>query len=261
MNSSVVIIITNQTTLHSARKIVFNLMLGVIVGFSVGSLIVLMLTCGSGSIHHLSLASGARGAHEAAADSRHRMRRSDDDDDVQGDMFEPRIHLNGKPPRADGKARSSSSNASSVVARPRYVAEELSIRHKLFVAILSTTPTLASPLAIMHNRSFVMAMTSGGSDGESHSGSSKLNNRLTFFSSNAAVVSEQRLAEITPAGISLVNFNDGRIALLPLHAIKYIADNHVHAFDWYFFALDTTFWRANKVYILSLLFAFLVINN
>lgn len=114
------------------------------------------------------------------------------------------------------------------LVRPRHTSVELGIRNKLFVGVLSKTRML-SPLASYLNQTLSAA-----------------SNKATFFINNAEM-SEKRLLETTPPGVKVVNFNDDRDHLLAFHSLKYVIDNYIDTYDWFFFVTDETFIRANKV--------------
>ena len=64
-------------------------------------------------------------------------------------------------------------------------------------------------------------------------------------------MNEKLLLDMTPSGVSVVNFNDNRDHLLPFHAFKYTA-NQLNEYDWFFFVTDRTFVRGNKVNLADL---------
>lgn len=138
----------------------------------------------------------------------------------QIDEFEPRINLEGKPKKPQKVAQK--------LIRPRYASVELNIRYKLFVGVISTTRTLTS-LATFMNESL-----------------SKVSNKATFFVNNAEM-NEKLLLESTPPGINVVNFNDDRDHLLPFHSLKYVIDNYINTYDWFFFVTDRTYIRSSRV--------------
>lgn len=70
--------------------------------------------------------------------------------------------------------------------------------------------------------------------------------KLTFFVNNP-YMNENALLETTPSGINVVNFNDEHDNLLPFHALKYIQDNYMTQYDWFFLVSDSTFVRAAKL--------------
>lgn len=73
--------------------------------------------------------------------------------------------------------------------------------------------------------------------------------KATFFVNNAEM-NENLLLESTPPGLKVVNFNDNRDHLLALHSIKYVIENYIDAYDWFFFVTDDTFVRPNKAILL-----------
>lgn len=117
------------------------------------------------------------------------------------------------------------------LVRPRHTSVELGMRNKLFVGVLSTSRML-SPLASYLNESLT-----------------KCASKTTFFVNNAEM-SEHVLLETTPPGLKVVNFNDDRDHLLALHSMKYVIDNYIDVYDWFFFVTDQTFIRPYKVVFL-----------
>lgn len=136
------------------------------------------------------------------------------------DDFEPRINLQGKPKHP--------SKTPGKIFRPRYASIELNIRYKLFIGIISTTRMLSN-FSIFLNQTL-----------------STVSKKVTFFVNNAEM-NEKLLLETTPPGVNVVNFNDDRDFLLPFHSLKYVIDNYIEEFDWFFFVTDTTFVRPQKV--------------
>lgn len=135
------------------------------------------------------------------------------------DDYEPRINLQDKPKKP--------SKPSQKLIRPRYLATELKIRKSLFIGILSTNRQLSS-------------FTSYYNETLSQIG------RLTFFI-NDPNMNEDDLLKKTPPGVSVVNFNDGQDHFLPLHALKYVQDNFLTKYDWFFFVTDRTFVRPSML--------------
>lgn len=138
----------------------------------------------------------------------------------QIDEFEPRINLQGKPKKPQKPVQK--------LVRPRYATTELNIRYKLFVAIISSSRTLTN-LATFFNQTV-----------------GPFAKKLTFFVNNAEM-NEKLLLESTPPGISVVNFNDDRDHLLPFHTLKYVVDNYIQQYDWFFFISDNSYIRAPRV--------------
>jgi hypothetical protein len=153
-------------------------------------------------------------------EERHKLDLLEQEHQKHIDEFEPRINLQGKPKKP--------SKQNEKVIRPRYASVELNMRYKLFIGIISTSRTLTN-FASFYNQSL-----------------NKYSRKLTFFVNNANM-NEKLLLETTPPGINVVNFNDDRDHLLALHSIKYVIDNYVDTFDWFFFVTDTTFIRSAKV--------------
>lgn len=141
----------------------------------------------------------------------------------QIDEFEPRINLQGKPKQPSKPAQK--------LVRPRYASVELKIRYKLFVGIISTSQMLTN-FSTFLNESLT-----------------QVSKKVTFFVNNAQM-NEKLLLDTTPPGVNVVNFNDDRDHLLPFHSLKYVIDNYIENYDWFFFVTDNTFIRSQKVSLL-----------
>ena len=135
-------------------------------------------------------------------------------------LNEPRINLKGKPKKPQKLVQK--------LIRPRYASVELKMRKKMFVGIVSTSRQLTD-LASFMNKTI-----------------SQFAKKVTFFVNNAEM-NEKLLYETTPPGLNVVNFNDDRDNLLPFHSLKYVIDNYIDEYDWFFFVSDNTFIRASKV--------------
>ena len=138
----------------------------------------------------------------------------------QKDDYEPRINLKGKPKEPQKSIKKP--------VRSRYISTELNMRQQLFVGVVSTSRVL-SKFATFSNQTI-----------------SPYADRVTFFNNNPGM-NEQLLLDTTPPGINVVNFNDPNINLLPFHTLKYVVENHIDFYDWYFFVTDKTYVRASKV--------------
>lgn len=101
----------------------------------------------------------------------------------QIDDFEPRINLQDKPKRP--------SKPTQKLQRPRYLSTELGIRKRIFVGVLASGRHLSPHVPLLNETLYKDA------------------SRLTFFVNNPEM-NENNLLETTPAGISVVNFNDGK---------------------------------------------------
>jgi hypothetical protein len=196
-------------------KLLFNtrsllpLMIGIIVGFAFSLLCTPLFDCQNTFGRHQLLSSGQSFESLDLIEQQ-----------KQADEFEPRINLQGKPKKPQ--------KAVQKLIRPRYASTELNIKYKLFVGIISTSKILTS-LAAFYNQTITPYA-----------------NKLTFFVNNADM-NEKLLLETTPPGLNVVNFNDDRENLLPFHSLKYVFDNYIQDYDWFYFITDNSFVRIAKV--------------
>lgn len=113
------------------------------------------------------------------------------------------------------------SNPNKKPVRPRFVATELGIREKLFVAVLTSQDTVNS-FALAVNKTTAHYVTK----------------QMYFSTSKSGNV---------PAGMPLVSFSDKNSKHLPLHVLKYISEHFSHTYDYYMFITDRTYIRAEKI--------------
>lgn len=226
-------------------------MIGVIVGFGLSLLCTPIFYCDSASFSFRFFESGSVNLSMLRMPGnkmdREQMRLYLLEQQRQIDDFEPRINLEGKPKRPAKPVQK--------LVRPRYTSVELGVRKKLFVGILSTSRML-TPLASYLNQSMVKSAASSASASLWSLSALSLESSQpppTFFVNNAEM-SEHLLLESTPPGLKVVNFNDDRDHLLALHSIKYVIDNYIDVYDWFFFVTDDTFVRPDKVLILLFFF-------
>ncbi|XP_062616412.1 chondroitin sulfate glucuronyltransferase-like [Saccostrea cucullata] len=105
--------------------------------------------------------------------------------------------------------------------RPRFVATELGIREKLFVAVLTSQDTVNS-FALAVNKTTAHYVTK----------------QMYFSTSKSGNI---------PAGMPVVSFTDKNKHYLPLHVLKYISEHYSHSYDYYMFITDRTYIRAEKI--------------
>jgi hypothetical protein len=146
-----------------------------------------------------------------------RSRSLSSDSDSQGDEYEPRINLAGKPKKAR--------KTPILLNRPRYYSTELGIREKLFVGVLSSQRNI-STRGVALNKTIA-----------------HLVDKVMFF---IDAPGHKKLNISMPGGI--VGFTDTRRTLKPFHMLKYITDNFLDEFDFYFLVKDATYIRARKLY-------------
>lgn len=155
---------------------------------------------------------------------------------VEPDEFEPRINLQAKPrvPTGDKEAK---------VIRPRHASTELGIRKKLFIGIICTGNSISAPYATFHSKSFSRVQ-----EMNKYQELESRGNTVIFFVNNPEMINNSSSSTThSPDLLNVVNFYDDRDHLLTFHAIKYIMDNYIEQFDWFFLVTDTTFIRFSKV--------------
>lgn len=108
------------------------------------------------------------------------------------------------------------------VARPRYIASELGIKEKLFVAVLTSSNTV-DKLGVAMDKTLTKHMT-----------------KVIFFSSEKP--------KQTPNGLPLVAFGDKHLELLPIHVLRYIKEHYADNYDFYLFISDRTYLRAERYF-------------
>ena len=134
------------------------------------------------------------------------------------DEYAPKVNLAGKPLKAQ--------KSPQTISRPRYFSTELGIRKKLFVAVLTTQRTI-NTYGIAVNKT-----------------ASHLVDKLTFFI-DAPGTQKLNVSYLNLPGI--VGFIDTRIVLKPFHVLKYIKDNFIDNYDFFFIVNDNAFIKARKL--------------
>lgn len=135
------------------------------------------------------------------------------------DDYEPRINLAGKPQKAQ--------KTPQTLIRPRYFSTELGIKDKLFIGILTKADTLVE-YAVALNKTVA-----------------HLVDKIMYF---IDAPSAQRLNVSTLKLPGIVGFTDTREILKPFHVLKYIIDNFLEEFDFFFIVRDTTYIRGRDLY-------------
>lgn len=131
------------------------------------------------------------------------------------DEYEPRINIEAKPKVAK--------KVPKVFVRPRYYSTELGIKEKLFVGLL-TSPEYLYSRAVAFNKTVA-----------------HLVNKVRYFIS----IPEGTKPNISLPGI--VGFTDTRSILQPFHTLKYITDNYLEDYDYYFLIKDTSYVNARQL--------------
>ncbi|KAH9518485.1 hypothetical protein Btru_016921 [Bulinus truncatus] len=139
--------------------------------------------------------------------------------DAQNDeSYEPRVL---DPPMEESKFKLDT-KAGAKFYRPKFAATELGIREKLFVAVLSSKDTL-NTLAVAVNRTISQYVT-----------------KTVYFI--------DKKAPVVPAGMIIVNFDDGYNHLMPTNVFKFVIKKYGQDYDYYMFLSDKGYIRAEKVF-------------
>lgn len=134
------------------------------------------------------------------------------------DVYEPKINLAAKPKIA--------SKPSNGMIRPRFHKAELGIRNKLFLGIL-TSPDTISTLAVALNKT-----------------TSQFVNKIMYFI-DAPSAQRLNVSKLKLPGI--VGFTDTRKSLKPFHLVKYISDNFLEDYDYFFIVKDTSYIHGQRL--------------
>lgn len=132
------------------------------------------------------------------------------------ESYEPRINLAGKPLKAQKTPQN--------FVRPRYYSTELGIRDKLFVGVV-TSPKTFPTLGESFNKTIYHVV-----------------NKVLYFSESDP---SQRKSQTILNG--LIQFADSRLILKPFHMLKYIADNLLDEFDYFYLVNDSTYVNGRKL--------------
>jgi hypothetical protein len=143
--------------------------------------------------------------------------------------YEPRIQplqqeLNSNN---NNKSLSTSTQSSNTpkVTRPRYIADELGIREKVLVAVL-TEPNHLNTFALFLNQTLQEYV-----------------NRLLFFIDDDV--------QDFPRGMQIVAIHDKRTYLKPFYVLKYLAEKMIKLYDWFVLVPDKTYIRGFKVNLIK----------
>lgn len=131
------------------------------------------------------------------------------------DEYEPKININSKPQQAQ--------KVPKTLVRPRYYSTELGIREKLFVGVITSQEYL-------HSRDIAVNKTIA-----------HIVDKIRYFIS----IPEGTKPNVTLPGI--VGFTDTRSILKPFHTMKYIIDNYLENYDYYFLIKDVSYINAKKL--------------
>lgn len=138
------------------------------------------------------------------------------DDEYQGaDDFEPQVNLAQKPMQAKKQVKS--------LVRPRYFSTELNVKlDRLFVGVLTEQDNIDS-ISTAFNKT-----------------TAHLVNKIKFFIHADNVKTNFKLKNI-------VGFTDTRENYRPFHVLKYIADNYVEDYDFFFLIEDSAYVNAKML--------------
>ena len=131
------------------------------------------------------------------------------------DDYEPKINVKEKPQQAQKTPKA--------FIRPRYYSTELGIREKLFVGIITNREYL-------HSKGVALNKTI-----------SHFVDKIRFFIS----IPEGTKPNVSLPGI--VGFTDTRNILKPFHVMKYIIDNYLEDYDYYFLVKDSAFINTRRL--------------
>ncbi|XP_076758264.1 chondroitin polymerizing factor isoform X1 [Xylocopa sonorina] len=131
------------------------------------------------------------------------------------DEYEPKININSKPQQAQ--------KVSKTLIRPRYYSTELGIREKLFIGVITSQQYL-------HSRDIAINKTVA-----------HIVDKVRYFIS----IPEGTKPNVTLPGI--VGFTDTRSILKPFHTMKYIIDNYLENYDYYFLIKDISYINIKKL--------------
>ncbi|CAF0925073.1 unnamed protein product [Adineta ricciae] len=138
--------------------------------------------------------------------------------------YEPRIHP-APSQQADSGNQSSSTSTQAAntpkVTRPRYIADELGIREKVLVAVLTEANHL-NTFAFFLNQTLQNYV-----------------NRLLFF------VNED--IENFPRSMEVIAIHDKKAYLKPFYVLKYLAEKMIKLYDWFVLMPDNTYVRGFKL--------------
>ena len=146
--------------------------------------------------------------------------------DYRSEDYEPRVLPSPGSVQTDKDNNSLSSSTTTAstlqkVVRPRYIADELGIREKVLVAVL-TQPSHLHTFALFFNQTL-----------QEHV------NRVLFF------IDED--TQDFPRGMQVVAIHDRRAYLKPFYVLKYLAEKMIKLYDWFVLVPDNTYVRGFKV--------------
>ncbi|CAG5092026.1 Similar to CHPF: Chondroitin sulfate synthase 2 (Homo sapiens) [Cotesia congregata] len=111
--------------------------------------------------------------------------------------------------------------------RPRYYFTELGIREKLFLGVLTDPEHL-------HSRGVTFNKTVG-----------QFIEKIRYFITISGSENGNKKPNVSLSGI--VGFTDTRKILKPFHVVKYIIDNYLEEYDYYYIVKDTSYVNARQL--------------
>lgn len=126
------------------------------------------------------------------------------------------------PQRDEKPLGNGGQTAGRSVQRPRYYTTELGMRGSLLTGVLSSEEALKNQVAAINRTA------------------ARLQPALKFFITASAMSSVPGLANV-------VGFTDTREMLKPFHALKYLADNYLEEYDFFFLVSDKAFVNARRL--------------
>ena len=148
--------------------------------------------------------------------------------DYSSKDYEPKINpIHQRPARTNYNRKSKvfvapvRTSTPTKVVRPRYIADELGIREKVLVAIL-TEPNHLNTFGVFMNQTLMDHI-----------------NRLLFFINDEI--------QNIPKGIEVIAIHDRRTLLKPFYMLKYLAEKMIKFYDWFLIVPDNTYIRGFKV--------------
>ncbi|CAF1362150.1 unnamed protein product, partial [Adineta steineri] len=144
-------------------------------------------------------------------------------DDYRSKDYEPRVLPPSMEKNINNQSLSTptqSSNTSKFI-RTRYIADELNIREKVLVAVITETNHL-NTFAFFLNQTLQNYV-----------------NRLLFFI--------DKDIQDFPKGMEVVAIHDKRAYLKPIHILKYLAEKMIQSYDWFVLVPDNTYIRGFKL--------------
>ncbi|XP_052741269.1 chondroitin sulfate synthase 2 [Bicyclus anynana] len=125
-------------------------------------------------------------------------------------------------PQREERPLGSRSQPGRSVQRPRYYSTELGMRSGLLTGVLSSEEVLETRAAALNRTA------------------ARLQPALRFFITASAL-------QEAPGRANVVGFTDTREMLKPFHALKYLADNYLEEYDFFFLVSDMSFVNSRRL--------------